>query len=207
MVRPRQAILSRQLIGAKAIELVESGRELQVQPLANLLGVSVSSLYHHVDGRVGIIRAMREALIEQHHLEPGGGGHWIAVVRRGASIMRDLYGSHPRTMLLLLTVEISEPPVLGFYEEMVGALDSAGVPENLQLSVVEAIDAFAMGVAIDSLSPDDIFEPHDDTTALLQDRLAMHLTGARRNERVFDVGLDLIIQGIKTTLSEASPGS
>ena len=59
MARPRTTLLSRDIIGRAAIEFVDAGKDLQVVPLAKHLGVSVSSLYHHVDGRDGVNRAMR----------------------------------------------------------------------------------------------------------------------------------------------------
>ncbi|NNV08536.1 TetR/AcrR family transcriptional regulator, partial [Geobacillus sp. MMMUD3] len=68
MARPTSPLLSREKIALAAIEMLDSGQELKIQPLAKRLGVSLSSLYHHVDGREGIVHAMREVLSGQYVL-------------------------------------------------------------------------------------------------------------------------------------------
>lgn len=214
MARPKAPLLSRELIARTAIELVDAGHELQVVPLAERLGVSVSSLYHHVKGRTGIIHAMREVLSRDYALVPpsdSGSGtgtgtvtadgaepapDWEATVRASTRTLWSLYGDHPRVMPLLLSVVIDEPATVDFYSVLVDALDAAGIPESEQLSTVETLDAFAFGVALDALSPDLIFDPggrHTRLDGLIRD----HPRGRERNLLLFERGLELIMLGIR----------
>lgn len=196
MARPKQPLLTRRAIAEAAIEMLDAGHELQVVPLARRLGVSVSSLYHHVDGRQGIIHAMREVLSERYQLVPSGGAAWDDVVRSAVASLWHLYGEHPRALQLLLTVVIDEPATVGFYGEMVEALRAAGIPEDELLSTVETLDAFAFGVALDALSPDRIFDPGDAAPSM-EPLIERHPVGAVRNALLFERGLELIIAGIR----------
>ncbi|MBL3688159.1 TetR family transcriptional regulator [Leucobacter zeae] len=196
MARPRTALLSREIIGRAAIEYVEAGNELQVVPLAKRLGVSVSSLYHHVDGREGVIKAMRQVLIPQYLLAEAEPLTWADRIRHQVELSWRMYADHPRVLQLMITVVIEEPDVLSFYSALVDALEEAGVPEDELLTTVEVIDAFCFGAALDALSPDTILAVGgaDERLARL---VAAQPVGEPRNRRVFDHGLGLIIAGIE----------
>lgn len=196
MARPKEPLLSREIIARAAIELIEEGKDLQIVPLAERLGVSKSSLYHHVRGRTGVIHAIREVLGEEYQLLPTASDDWEETVRASARSAGSLYGDHPRVLPLLLSVVIDEPATVGFYSVLVDALERAGIPEDELLSTVETIDAFAFGVALDALSPDLIFDAgpaHSRLTTLS----AKHPTGKARNALLFERGLDLLVLGIR----------
>lgn len=196
MARPKAPLLSRELIARAAIELVDSGQDLQVVPIAERLGVSVSSLYHHVRGRTGIIHAMREVLGQEFCLVPGQFEGWEPTVRASTETLWRLYAAHPKVLPLLVGVVVEEPDTVGFYSVLADALDAAGVPEAEQLSTIEVIDAFAFGAALDTLSPDSIFDPGDDHPRL-SGLTQAHPKGAARNQLLFQRGIDLIVLGIK----------
>ena len=196
MARPTSPLLSREKIALAAIEMLDSGQELKIQPLAKRLGVSLSSLYHHVDGREGIVHAMREVLSGQYVLPTPDGDTWQDAVRAGVGSLWRLYADHPRVMIHLLGVTIEEPQTLRLYESLVSALKRTGLPEGEVLSTVEVLDAFAFGVAIDALSPTEIFAP-DDEDSPLTDLIAALPPGPARNELLYRRGLVIIIAGIE----------
>ena len=196
MARPRVSLLSRRTIAEAAIEMLDAGRELQVVPLAESLGVGVSSLYHHVSGRTGIIRAMRDVLTQRYAPEVDPSLPWEERVRAAVEALWRMYSDHPRVLQLLLTVVIEEPATMGIYEAMIGALREAGVPEAELLSTVETLDAFAFGAALDSLSPERIFGDAGEDPELAG-LLGAHPTGRRRNRILFEHGLGLILGGIR----------
>lgn len=189
-------MLDRCRLEQEASRLVDDGHELQVVPLAERLGVSVSSLYHHVRGRVGIIHAMREVLGEEYRLAPVAQANWEDTVRTSVRTVWNLHGDHPRVLPLLLSVVIDEPATVGFYGVLVDALDSAGIPEDELLSTVETLDAFAFGVALDGLSPNLIFDPGTEESRLGA-LLRSHSVGRERNQLLFERGLDLLLFGIR----------
>ena len=209
MARPRTAILTPEIIGRAAIDLVERGHDLQMKPLAEKLGVRVSSLYHHVEGRAGVIHAMRQVLAARYPFEVNPDGTWQEVIRRALRSAWRMYADHPRVLQLMVTVVIDEPDVLALYEVLVTALRRAGIPESDLLTTVETLDAFIFGAALDRLSPDRIIKPE---TPDLMGLLDAHPVGNERNERLFEQGITLIIAGIEARAGDAAaagpiPGS
>lgn len=231
MARPKQARLSVEIIGQAAIDYVEAGNELQLVPLAKSLGVSVSSLYHHVSGREGVIRAMRQVLNERYAAEPeaadgsggiGGADHadagaaapvaaqlasgdgrepgWAGRIRRECNAIWRMYAEHPKVLAHMLTVVIDEPYALEIYEKLATALTEAGVPDSDLLSTVEVIDAFILGAAFDSMSPDQILDPSE-VGGRLAELQATHPRGKERTQRMYERGVDLIIAGAVATAS------
>lgn len=196
MARPKTPLLTRERIGRAAIALVDAGQELQVVPLAKRLGVSVSSIYHHVKNRSDVIHAMREVLTQEFALVPHQEVTWEDTVRTSAHHMWRLYGSHPRVIPLLVSVVIDEPTTLDFYAVLIDALAEAGIPETEQLSTVETLEAFVFGVALDAGSPNHIFEPTA-RQERLQRLVAQHPQGQARNEQLFAHGLELLLLGIR----------
>ncbi|WP_181274308.1 TetR/AcrR family transcriptional regulator [Brevibacterium oceani] len=200
MARPISPILSREKIARAAIDLIDSGEELKIQPLAKRLGVSLSSLYHHVDGRDGIIHAMREVLSGDYAFDETKSGAWQDDLRAGVHSLWRLYSDHPRVMIHLLGVTIHEPDTLRLYESLVGGLRRAGLPDEEVLTTLEVLDAFAFGVALDALSPTDIFSPERPGSPLA-DLARSHPTGQERNRRLYETGLEIILAGIEARLN------
>lgn len=200
MARPRTAILSREIIGRAAIDCVESGNELQLVPLARRLGVSVSSLYHHVSGRDGVIHAMRQVLVSEYMSEGPVQGNWAQRIRGEVERTWRMYAAHPRVLQHMLTVVIDEPDVLRVYSTLAEALAEAGLPEGEILTTIEVIDAFSFGAALDALSPDTVLGA-EGATGTLAALIPGHPSGAERNRLVFDRGLDLLLAGIEARVA------
>lgn len=202
MARPKTALLSRAAIAEAAIALVDAGEDLQVIPLAKALGVSPSSLYHHVDGRDGIIHAMREVLSARYATPNVDGLDWEERLRKLVASLGRLYLDHPQVLQLLLTVVIEEPLTLELYEQLAEALRDGGVPEDELLTTLETLDAFAFGVALDSLSPESIFA-RNRVAPQFDELIDRHPVGEARNRRLFEHGLELLISGIRARFAPA----
>lgn len=196
MARPSSPILSRQKIALAAIEMIDEGNELKIQPLAQKLGVSLSSLYHHVDGREGIVHAMREVLSSQYEFDAPSGLGWRDTLKAGVHALWRLYSDHPRVMIHLLGVTIEEPGTLALYESLITTLKHAGVPRGELLTTLEVLDAFAFGAALDALSPTRIFSP-DGSQSEMGELLDEHPSGSKRNQLLYERGLEIILTGIE----------
>lgn len=203
MARPKKALLSREIIGNEAITLVEEGNDLQLVPLAKRLGVSVSSLYHHVDGRDGVIHAMRQVLLSKYLEEGPVGRSWRELVRWEVERTWRMYAEHPRVLHYMLTVVIDEPDVLRFYTSLMTVFADLGIPDSEIMTTIEVIDAFSFGAALDALSPDEFLDPSAADPKLVE-LLRDHPVGAARNRRVFDTGLDLLLDGIEARVARAA---
>ena len=199
MARPVSPLLSPEKIASAAIEMVDAGHELKIQPLAKKLGVSLSSLYHHVDGREGIIQAMREVLSRQYEFSPSVGEAWRDSLREGVNALWRLYSDHPRVMIHLLGVTIHESDTMRLYESLVECLQKSGLPDSEVLTTLEVLDAFAFGAALDALSPTTIFAPKD-AGSPMSELLRQHPSGRERNELLYKRGLDIIFAGIESRI-------
>ncbi|WP_415847520.1 TetR/AcrR family transcriptional regulator, partial [Tsukamurella strandjordii] len=60
--RPSTPQIDRASIGAAALELIDRDGGFTMPALARRLGVQVSSIYHHVDGRGAVVELVREAV-------------------------------------------------------------------------------------------------------------------------------------------------
>lgn len=197
MARPLSPLLSREKIAHAAIEMIDAGGDLKIQPLAKNLGVSLSSLYHHVEGREGIIHAMREVLSSEYEFKTPSGEGWKDSLREGVNALWRLYSEHPRVMIHLLGVTIHESDTLRLYESLVECLRRSGLPDSEVLTTLEVLDAFAFGAALDALSPTTIFAPENPGSAIAE-LLKGHPSGSERNELLYRRGLDIIIAGIES---------
>ncbi|MCU4297313.1 TetR/AcrR family transcriptional regulator [Brevibacterium permense] len=201
MARPSSPLLSREKIGRAAIRMIDDGGELKIQPLAKELGVSLSSIYHHVDGREGIIHAMREVLSAEYTLSIPEQGSWKDDLKARMDSLWRLYSDHPRVMIHLLGVTVEEPGTLTLYESLIDVLAGAGVPESELLTTVEVLDAFAFGAALDALSPQVVFSPASEDSRLTS-LIENHPAGTERNHRLYRRGLDFIIAGIEAGIPQ-----
>lgn len=201
MARPSSPLLSREKIGRAAIGMIDGGGELKIQPLAKKLGVSLSSIYHHVDGREGVIHAMREVLSVEYALNIPDQGSWKDNLKAMVDSLWRLYSDHPRVMIHLLGVTVEEPGTLTLYESLIDVLADAGVPETELLTTIEVLDAFAFGAALDALSPQVIFDPASEDSRLTS-LIENHPAGTERNHRLYRRGLDFIIAGIEVGLNQ-----
>lgn len=201
MARPSSPLLSREKIGRAAIGMIDGGGELKIQPLAKKLGVSLSSIYHHVDGREGVIHAMREVLSVEYALNIPDQGSWKDNLKARVDSLWRLYSDHPRVMIHLLGVTVEEPGTLTLYESLIDVLADAGVPETELLTTIEVLDAFAFGAALDALSPQVIFAPASEDSRLTS-LIENHPAGTERNHRLYRRGLDFIIAGIEAGINQ-----
>lgn len=202
MARPSSPILSREKIALAAIKMIDEGDELKIKPLAKKLGVSLSSLYHHVDGREGIVHAMREVLSSQYDFEAPTGLGWRETLEAGVHALWCLYSDHPRVMIHLLGVTIEEPGTLALYQSLIDTLRRAGVPNDELLTIVEVLDAFAFGAALDALSPTRIFSPEDSRSDLAE-LIDRHPIGSDRNNLLYERGLGIILTGIEARVRQS----
>ncbi|GAA1782584.1 TetR/AcrR family transcriptional regulator [Agromyces lapidis] len=198
MARPKVPLLSADRIADAAIDLVDSGAAFGVNALARSLGVTPSSLYNHVDGRDGIIELMRGRL-GHRYLPELPTGAWDEVVVATMQGLRRLYAEHPAIVPLLVGKTITDDTVIASYDALASALVEGGFPDDEVLSVVAVLDAFALGFGLDYASPDDIWQPGAPTRSL--DRLiASAERGDARSDRVFELGLELVLDALRLRL-------
>ncbi|MET9374990.1 TetR/AcrR family transcriptional regulator C-terminal domain-containing protein [Streptomyces sp. NPDC002992] len=188
MGRPRKPLLDRERITTVALELVDERGEFSVPQIAKRLGAQTASVYHHVDGRDGIVELLRERVCDAIDgdtldLEP-----WDVAMEAWARSYRSAFAAHPRAIPMLMTSPVRAPKVLAQYERAVARLLAVGFDNADVMTVIIALENLVLGSALDLAAPDTMWELPDETTT---PRLAEALVavGPARADAAFDLAL------------------
>ena len=188
MGRPRTPLLDRERITTTALRLIDESGDFSVPQIARRLGVQTGSVYHHVDGRDGIVELLRERVasaIETATLELAP---WDAAVEAWARSYRAAFAAHPRAIPLLMTSPVRAPRVLDQYERAVTRLLEAGFEPAGIMALITALENLVLGSALDLAAPETMWEVADGaSTPHLAAALAA--VGEHRADHAFEVGL------------------
>ncbi|MEU7032535.1 TetR/AcrR family transcriptional regulator C-terminal domain-containing protein [Streptomyces sp. NPDC046237] len=202
MGRPRKPLLDRERITTVALELVDERGEFSVPQIARRLGVQTASVYHHVDGRDGIVELLRERVSEgidgsRLELEP-----WDAALAAWARSYRAAFAAHPRAIPMLMTSPVRAPMVLAQYEAAVTLLLAVGFDNADVMTVIVALENLVLGSALDLAAPDTMWELPDEVTT---PRLAEALValGPARADAAFDLALEAFLVHCRALLESA----
>ncbi|MFI8290778.1 TetR/AcrR family transcriptional regulator [Streptomyces sp. NPDC085614] len=199
MGRPRTPLIDRARITTEALRLVDAQGEFSVPQIARALGVQTGSLYHHVDGRSGVVELMRERVADAIDgdtidLEP-----WDTAMEAWARSYRSAFAAHPRAIPLLMTSPVRAPKVLAQYERAVGRLLDAGFGTADVMTVLVALENLVLGSALDLAAPETMWELPDDTTTPRLAR-ALAATGPDRADAAFELALEAFLAHCRALL-------
>ncbi len=203
MARPSTPILSVDKIAAAALEIVDRRGEFGVGEVAAALGVRPSSLYNHVAGKAEMVEAMRSLVFRGLQDVPATGAtaDWAGGLRVLLRRYRDAFAAHPRLVPPLTAYTVSSPDVMGLYERIAATLTSAGVPDEELLDVVTVLDSLVIGSALDLAAPEQVWSRDAATGPRLAAAVAASPSGRERAERAFELGLDLVLDGLVRRLA------
>jgi AcrR family transcriptional regulator len=205
--RPRQTVLNRERIAGAALAVVDDRGDFTLPEVARRLGVQTASLYHHVDGRAGVVELLRERIGELMDTAPLDGSSWDLALSGYFRSYRAVFAAHPRVVPLLTTSTVTEPRVIAAYERVVVLLEEAGVQRRDVMTIVTAMENFIIGSALDLAAPDVMWEVPEGVDA---PRLAAALTaqpaGDGRADRAFEFGMQTFLAMIRR-LSEPGDAS
>ncbi len=194
MARPRQAILSKRLIFSSALELIDKTGRFTVPELAQRLGVSVSSLYHHVAGRAAVVEGIRGLLAEQ--IDGADAARpWPERVRRWAESYRAAFAGHPAAIPLLVGQTITDSTTLAAYDTIAEVLTGAGLTGEQVVTAVIMLDTLCLGAALDTAAPTTVWSA-DGRDSALGRALAAVPVGAEPSRTAFERQLTLIIDSL-----------
>lgn len=210
MVRPTSPLLTSRKIHRAALELFDEPRGFSIPRLAKKLGVSPSSLYHHVKGgRTEIIKGIRSLISQDANNRgdfPPGEGTWQEQVRRWAINYRDGMQRHPMAIPALVGEPVDDDATLDIYESLATVLTSAGFEGPSLLGGLALVDVLVLGSAIDAASPEPLWSPSNVRHPALSKVLAVHNT-ARRQDLAFELGLDGAIMKLESMLAASFEGA
>lgn len=202
--RPPKALLDRTRIGAAALELVDATGDFTLPALARRLGVQTASLYHHVDGRSGVIELLREQVAEAMDPSSLDEEPWDRALAGFFRSYRDVFAAHPRVVPLLTTATVRSTKVIQAYDRMVTRLDEAGIPAEKAMRILTALDNFVIGSALDLAAPDVMWEvPEGVEAPALATALAAQPVNHRRADEAFEEGLSRLLDSVTAEFGRA----
>lgn len=192
MGRPRTPLLDRERITTTALQLVDEQGEFSVPQIARRLGVQTGSVYHHVDGRDGIVELLRERVTRAIDMTTLEIRPWDAALTAWARSYRAAFAAHPRTIPLLMTNPVRAPRALEQYERAVTLLLAAGFPMSEVMTVIVALENMVLGSALDLAAPEAMWEIAD-ASATPRLAEALDAAGPHRADRAFELSLEAFL--------------
>ncbi|MBT2540375.1 TetR/AcrR family transcriptional regulator C-terminal domain-containing protein [Streptomyces sp. ISL-44] len=200
MARPRTPLLDRERIARTALQLVAEQGEFSVPQIARALGVQTGSVYHHVDGRAGVVELIRELVCERITDEALTLEPWDRALEEWARSYRAAFAAYPRAIPLLMTTPVRAPRVLAHYERAVALLLAAGFGSAQVMPLLTALENLILGSALDLAAPEAMWEPSPQTPLLAR---ALSTVGTGRADAAFELGLAAFLAYARTLRSGA----
>lgn len=185
---------------------------LTMRRLGDDLGFEAMSLYRHVANKDDLLDGMVDLVVAEWEL-PARDGDWAEAIRASARSVHDALRRHPWAAQLLITGLRLRPARLDYMEGLLVALRRGGFDADRTYHLYHLIDGFIFGfslweIAYTSMAADVEARasklmhaiPWDDYPNLAEHR-DQHMTegGAHKDISAFDVGLDLILDGLQVT--------
>ncbi|KXC05899.1 MULTISPECIES: TetR/AcrR family transcriptional regulator [Microbacterium] len=191
------ARLSVERIVDEALALIDSGDTFSMRALGKRLDVAAPSLYYHVGGLEHLIDLIRDRMVQDFPPPPPDRGRpWREELEAILHSMRAGYAAHPRLVALLVGTPITSEAVLGIYERMAAALFAAGFAADAVSVHLEALDSFALGIALERAAPAEVWRTSPATSALAAASAAWADADARL-DAAFEVGLLALLDAIE----------
>jgi AcrR family transcriptional regulator len=200
-----------------ALELADGfGVEaLTMRRLGEELGFEAMSLYRYVANKNDLLDGMLDLVLAEWQL-PETQGDWTEAIRTSARSVHDALRRHPWAARLLMTGSHLRPARLRYMDRLLATLREGGFDEAATYHVYHLLDGYIFGfslweIAYTTLPADAevvsrIMEtvPWDDYPHLTEHRDQHMDDGPHREVSAFQVGLDLILDGLQQTGSPPS---
>src|SRR5262245_52472434 len=203
--------LSRDRILQAALELAdEQGIEsVTMRKLGQLLGFEAMSLYNHVANKDDLLDGMLDLVLAEFE-ETSPEGDWDAAVRASAISVHSALRRHSWATALMMTGHI-RPARLRYMDSLLGRLREAGFSAEMTYAVYHVLDGHIFGFALweigHTLKAEDAAElaasvmPMLDGYPYLREHADQHMIdGTHHDLSAFELGLDMILQGLRDVL-------
>ena len=208
-----RAPLTRDRVLAGALELADSiGIEpFTIRKLATHLDVKPMTIYHHVENKEAIIDGIVDLVFAEVALPPAD-LDWRAAIRARCGSLRDVLARHPWATPLMESRTSPGHATLRHHDAVLGCFRRGGLSLPIIAHAYAVIDSFVYGFALQEANVpfddgDDIGElaeaivaqlPADDFPHLTEFTAGHVLTPGYSFGASFDIGLDLLLDGIET---------
>jgi AcrR family transcriptional regulator len=179
--------------------------------LAGELGVEAMSLYNHVDGKDAILSGILDLVAGEIELSPSP-DDWKDAIRRSAISARDVFLEHRWASGLWMSRQSGGSAQLRRTDWMLKTLREAGLPSELTYHALHILEAYILGATVQNLSFPYRGEelaglagsflaqlPAEEYPDLVE-HVKQHLDPPTGGKGGFELGLDLILDGLERTL-------
>jgi AcrR family transcriptional regulator len=203
--------LSRDRILKAALELAdERGIEsLSMRKLGQALGFEAMSLYNHVANKDDVLDGILDLVLAESE-PPSPAGAWDAAIRTSAISVHDALRRHPWSCTLLMAPDHARPARVRYMDVLLGRLREAGFSAETTYHAYHVLDGYIFGFALWETSHSYTAEEASnlaakfaetitaDTYPYLHEHAQQHFgEGPHREVSAFELGLDLIVDGLK----------
>jgi AcrR family transcriptional regulator len=206
---PREP-LSRDRVLHAAAELADGDGidALSMRRLAKDLGVEAMSLYNHVKNKDEILAGIIDLALAEIEL-PDAEGDWKAAMRRSSISAKDVFLRHPWVSQLMYTRQSGGPASMRRGEWMLATLRKAGFSADVTYHAYHVLNAYVQGVTsqhlaipykgeeLAKLARDFMKDIPSDEFPYTIEHIEQHLDPAEEHKGGFELGLDLILDGLE----------
>ncbi len=223
MAQRSKPALNRDAVVGAAVAIADADGlpALSMRAVARRLGVEAMSLYHHVANKEAILDGMVDAVHAEFHA-PAVGGDWRAELRERSRSGREALKRHPWAVGLMDSRTQAGWETLRHHDAVLGCLREAGFSLALTGHAFATLDAHLYGFLVQELAlpgtraDDDLGEvaaqmvqamPADELPYLREFALEHALQPGYDFGEEFEVGLDLVLDGLAARLDAEQPAA
>jgi AcrR family transcriptional regulator len=203
--------LSRDRILRAALELVDQGgiESLTMRKLGQALGFEAMSLYNHVANKDDVLDGILDLVLGESE-PPSPAGDWDAAIRTSAISVHEALRRHPWSCTLLMAPARIRPARLRYMDLLLGRLREAGFSAETTYHAYHVLNGhifgFSLWEASHTYTAEEVsnFEAKfaktitSDAYPYLHEHAQQHFSdGAHHEVSAFELGLDLIVDGLK----------
>jgi AcrR family transcriptional regulator len=203
--------LDRELIVAAALKVVDADGvpALSLRRLADDLGVTPMSLYWHVADKAELLELVGHAVLAEIQL-PGRTGGWKDQLRDAHRAMLTTFLRHRNATDILVGRARFGPDGLAAFERILAILLDAGFTPATAFDAYQSLYLFTLGfMTTANRSPEFIAVQRQGAAYMLtlpvEDfpsiRAVTPVIGRRSLEEQFEIGLDVVIEGLAARLA------
>jgi AcrR family transcriptional regulator len=212
--------LSRDRVLHGAVAVADAGgiATLTIRTLAHELGVKPMSVYHYVANKDEILDGIVDLVFSEIEL-PSAGGDWRSEMRRRAISARRVLRRHPWAIPLMQSRTNPGLATLRHHDSIIGTLRAAGFSLEMTAHAYALMDSYVYGFALSEAAlpingPETVTEVADQMMHLFNPDTYPHLVEFATGHVLkpgydfgaeFEFGLDLVLAGLATSMSESEP--
>jgi len=179
-----------------------------MRKLARSLGVEAMSLYNHVANKDDLLAGMIETVSQELEL-PADDADWRDAIRGSATSYRDVLVQHPWASGIWMSRGGDGSARMAFSDALLRTLRRAGCSDDVIYHAYHVIEAYVLGFAAQELNFPYTREemagmasrflqtfPSDDYPDLAE-HIRQHLEPSHGEKGGFELGLDLILEGLE----------